>query len=300
MIALSATALMLSSLFTYPRTVSRVVHPIYGSAYSVRMHSHPALSASAQRDVLCNAQNGSQHAAVKILAQFDRSLTFLDIGADTGNVSLAALFCVPTLHRVIAVEPASSRHETLLRRLEELSGDDPESERFFAKRLAFANESARRFVSVERGGNLKEVKQNSSANSDVEEHGQHAEFVRADEFLVNNGFEPDFVRMDVRADEMNVLQGMQKLLKAQHNLVIMVEHDSRMLSTMGKEWSRVYDYMTELQFRAYCEPVGESRGGEFNTDTKEFTKEQVGSVACRQLVYWKHVSSNMGSVVGRF
>lgn len=299
-IALSAAALMLSSMFTYPSTVSRVVHPIYGSRYSVRMQPHALLSTSARREVFCNAHNGSQHAAVKILSQFDRSLTFVDIGAATGNVALVALFCVPTPHRVIAVEPLSGRYEALLNRLEELGGDDVNQERFFAKRLAFANDSARRVVSVAHGGNLKELNHSSSPKSDAKGRGQHVEFVRADEFLEKNGIQADFVRVDVQADELNVLHGMQRLLRTKQNMLIMVEHEKSMLSSMGKDWSRVHDFMTGLQYRAYCEPEGESKGGEFHTENEEFTREQVGTVPCGQLLYWKHLSSNMGSVVGRF
>lgn len=297
--ALSALALFSFTSSSLPHVLPRTkLHPNDTSIRKLQLNDEATLASirksAVRRQNFCNhykhlLKEGKAHEAVQIMSLFNTPLTFLDVGANTGSISLPVLLCLRATHTVVSLEPINTNFQTLMRAKEVLTRGSPQANRLWMEKLALSSVNGHKtmYVPGARGDNAALRRKASEIVFKEGVRGEEVSVARGDSFLKKNKLRPNFVKIDVQGAELNVLRGMENFLKSEEHIVILAEHDSRLLDAWGYEKTAVFDYMKKLGFRVYCHPIAKVVLGRFYTSSEEFSREQMLLSHCSDLLYWK-------------
>lgn len=228
------------------------------------------------------------HQVLDILSLFDDSITFLDIGAHYGVLTLSAVYCYAPPHVVIAIEPVKHNFNMVLERAKQMGSDILASGRLHVANMAFSNktEIGKMYVPMRRSDNAALSEAASTANVVRKKtREQEVAIQRGDEFLEKYQAVPRLVKVDVQGSE---IQGMEKFLTSSSDMILIAEQDQNLMRNSGFDPLIVYDYMRAFNFSVYCKPnVSLTKGMRFHIEGEEYSRQSVTKNVCNDLTYWK-------------
>ena len=187
----------------------------------------------------------------KIFKKKNQSLTFLDIGANIGSVSLiiASMF---DNSKVFAIEPTSYAFNKLTKNIKL---NQQLIKRVHARQLFLTNNkkpssvwSSWNFSEIDKKhnkhfGTLKKVKKNS--------------YLKLDEFIDNEHLTKiDFIKLDVDGYELDVLKSGEKFLK-KNNPVIFMEIAPYLYPEFGYNCHDLINFLEQMRYNFFDENLRE-------------------------------------------
>lgn len=227
------------------------------------------------------------HDILNYISILKKPITYLDVGANVGITSLPVLFCFKQEHRVIAIEPVRVNYEAIVRSQNDLSITPLSEERFLAANVGFADETkkTKMFIPGKRGDNAALAEKASTTVFKNQLRSEEVLVYRGAEFLKSHGAEPGLIKIDVQGSEIRVLKGLEEYLKSGNTMLIMAEHDHRLIENSGFGLYDVFDYMKELEFKIYYHPKVSVRRDEFWVESDEIERENLQKIR-GDLVFW--------------
>lgn len=229
------------------------------------------------------------HEAVRIIKQFDRPVTLLDVGANIGKVTFPVL-AMPHSHTVIAVEPVKT-NMNLLCLTANLNGWLSRPGLMLLE-AAMSDRDGTMEIFVPEGREDNAALNSEAATANVHEH-KHGEVVRllvADDVIEDSGLKPDIIKIDTQGHEIHVMRGLRKYLATAkpRTVLVMAESDPKLMQISGVDPKDVYQLMTtELKYSPYCKPLIEVTDGEMHVSGEILTKESYPPGGCRDIYYFK-------------
>jgi FkbM family methyltransferase len=202
---------------------------------------------------------------------------FVDIGANIGYYSLLAARRVGQAGKVYAFEPAPENYAMLVKNME-----FNRYRNIIAVQKAVSNRNgvARFFIDAEY------PMQHRFQNSKDEEDTIEVSVITLDNFFKDKGYKVDLIKMDIEGAEMFVLEGMQKVLNENKNLVIFSEFNPRLLKKLGVHPEDFLHKLAENGFRMY-EIDEQNRvisDVDFNEITQEYDERGNPTLICKREV----------------
>lgn len=236
------------------------------------------------------------HEILTILSVLDAPIDFLDVGANTGKTSLPVIFCMHPKHRVLAVEPIEKNINSLLHSRDTLlamnateSDASDEAGRLVVEKIALSDRAANghMFFPASRGDNAALNRQASTIVFKDDVRRESVRMETADAFLKRHNAAPKLIKIDVQGSEIRVLKGMKNYLSTHSGVMVLAEHDLRLLNSSGFAPTVVYDFMKALDYAVYCHPTVVNRKGALFIQGDEHPREKIATVPCSDLTYWK-------------
>lgn len=231
------------------------------------------------------------HPVLTILDLFDGEITFLDVGAHYGVLSLSAAFCYVPKHVVISIEPVKQNFEMILERVNSMGSDVLANGQLYVANMALSNQTktSKMYVPMRRSDNAALSEAASTANIIRKKTKEHEVYVqRGDEFLERYTASPRLVKIDVQGSEIRVLQGLEKFLTSSSDVMLIAEQDQNLMQKSGFHPLVVHDYMRVLNFSAYCNPkVSLTKGKRFLIEEEEYSSQSILQNVCNDITYWK-------------
>ncbi len=178
----------------------------------------------------------------KLLTEKDKSLTFIDIGANIGSVSLT-LAKIFENSKIFAIEPTNYAYEKLLANL---SLNKELENRVILRQLFLTNTKKPKEVwsswnlnksnnkHQKHLGTLKEIKENS--------------YLRLDQFLINENLNNvDFIKLDVDGYELDVLKSGEDFLK-KNKPIIFIEIAPYLYPEFGYSCEELINFIQKLNY----------------------------------------------------
>ncbi|CAN8064328.1 unnamed protein product [Agarophyton chilense] len=239
------------------------------------------------------------HPITRILQKFKKPVTVLDVGAHIGFVTLPALYCLPVQHSTLTIEPVPVNANELMRGVRRM-GNAIAEKRISFRQVAFSNvsDSLKIYVPNARSDNAALSKKASVANIGNLPLSEVNVKLRKGDDLINDMVKelgdkrlPQIVKIDTQGQEPRVLEGMKTFLTEHRDdgLLVLAEHDKGLLKTSGFDAYPVYDFMEGLGYRVYCMPqitVTNDGQGDIQVTGTQWTRDQMNSKRCEDLVYW--------------
>ena len=187
----------------------------------------------------------------KLLIEKDKSLIFIDIGANIGSVSLA-LAKIFKNSKIFAIEPTNYAYEKLSANL---SLNKELENRVFLRQLFLTNTKKPQKVwsswnfdksnnkHQKHLGTLKEIKQNS--------------YLKLDQFIKNEGLSSvDFIKLDVDGYELDVLTSGEDFLK-KNKPIIFIEIAPYLYPEFGYSCEELIKFIQKLNYSFLDENIKE-------------------------------------------
>lgn len=230
-----------------------------------------------------------------------QSVLILDIGGHEGFTTFPSLVCMPIHHRVITVEPVFENQETLNENGRRF-GLNEASFQWRMIRGAFSNVTSETdiYVPTQRTDNTALNNVASTLNVGGKARRERINLYRGDEVIFDAGVRPAIIKMDVQGAELLVMRGFEKMLSAPLDLVVMAEHDSRLMQQYGVQPGEPTQFMIDHGFTTYCAPDMFSSKGVFyvRNDSTVLTAFDVATNSnnvmqgCEDLVFVKNINAN--------
>lgn len=196
------------------------------------------------------------HIAEDLMSQYPMPIDILDIGANTGQVTFAALLQEKD-HRVLAVEPVQ-RNLNRLCRIAQLNSwlNSPSLTLVHA---AASDRVANQTIFVPRGREDNAALSADAATLNVRKRKgeEHIFLLDGDGLLQETGFRPKLIKIDTQGHELFVLRGLRRYLTnaARGEVLVMAELDEGLTRASNVDIIQVYELMVEeLGYTAYCSP----------------------------------------------
>jgi FkbM family methyltransferase len=171
----------------------------------------------------------------KIIQEYIKEGTvFVDIGANIGYYSLLAARRVGQAGKVYAFEPEPENYAMLVKNMEFNCYRN-----IVAVRKAVSNRNGVAEFLIDAVYPTQHRLHNSKDKKDTIE----VDVITLDNFFKDKGHKIDLIKMDIEGAEMFALEGMQKILNENENLVIVSEFNPRLLKKLGV---RPEDYLQKL------------------------------------------------------
>lgn len=188
-----------------------------------------------------------RHPFDKVPSNLDAKV-ILDVGANVGNVALAALRTYPA-SRVICFEPVEATRTILKSRLQSYG------ERAVVFKEALSNSTGTTEINITsfHGANsiLAQSSMHSILNPHVKEIGKEViSLVRLDDFAVEHDFpNVDILKIDVEGHELEVLAGGKEFISAKVDTIIIEASLMRDTSLERQSVIEVFALLSEMGFR---------------------------------------------------
>ena len=193
---------------------------------------------------------------VKILSLFIKPGDLVvDVGANIGYFSIQFSKLVGQHGSVVAFEPNPKAFEILKR-------NTSRKENIKCFNLGLSDKSSRLdfFIPDDNTAVASLVKDFASANLNYFESGQaeslqhiKVDVVNGSDFLDSKGIENiKFIKIDVEGWEMNVLKGLESLIKKSPELVVFIEFNILAQTMSGHKPEELLNYLVNLGFNIFC------------------------------------------------
>lgn len=171
-------------------------------------------------------------------------MAVLDIGANIGYYTLLAAKLVGKNGRIFAFEPDSTNFSLLTKSIRK--------NRF--KNIVLTNKA----VSNKTGRGYLYLCEDNLGDHRTFDSGDlrqkiDIEFITIDDFMEKNQFDfkVDLIKMDIQGFELYALEGMNKIINYNTNLILLIEYWPNGLSMARANPKKLYDYLTSFKFKVY-------------------------------------------------
>lgn len=248
------------------------------------------------------------HAIVRLLKYQTRSMFILDVGGFKGTTTFPALVCFPIHHRAITVEPIALNRAAMLNHSRLLGLSQP-SYQWRLVSGAFSNVTGQTdiYVPMHRTDNTALNSVTATANVGGETVKMTIDTFKGDDLLYDAGERPDFIKIDVQGAELLVMQGLDKIISENRDMVVYSEFDPGLMGFYNFRREDPTAFMVERGFKTYCSPDFFVRDGVFYARNESAalsvedirTKREVEiyhsqNIRCDDLVYVKNIKPNPG------
>jgi len=182
-------------------------------------------------------------------------MTFVDLGASKGIYTLLAAKIVGEKGKVFAFEPAPDNFEILKRNVRRLKNVT-----VIQKAISNRTGTAQLFLSLSDSVSHRIYGAQDRRNS-IE-----VETTTLDDFFKDKDCKIDLVKMDIEGAEMRALEGMEKVMKQNENLMLITEFYPRLLKLSGSSPEKLLRELTEYGFKIQL--IDEERRALFPADVE--------------------------------
>lgn len=232
------------------------------------------------------------HGMLNILRKATHPVRFLDVGASIGSVSLPTALCLQEPHFVLSIEPIPETFQRIIARAKDL-GLEVNRSRWHLYNFGLSDEDRKTqlFVPHGRADNAAMSKSTAIAHlglnysmvAPVSIHLRHG-----DNFLKEVQFKPDIIKIDVQGSEIDVVNGLERLLSENRDMIVFAEQDKPLTTSLGHKETEVYLKLKKLGFRAFHDPIIDMVNGKFCIhEQREVSVQDVHAYWAVDLTYWK-------------
>lgn len=228
------------------------------------------------------------HEFLNIVSHFKTPITILDVGANVGRVSLPAAYCFDVQHKVIAFEPLQENCDLIV------STGNRLGTALYDGRLSLVKGA----VADEQGTSTMYFPQNRSDNGALNRksaslivknklHSETVKVYKGDTFLNREKVRPSLIKIDVQGAEIRVLRGLEQYLRRQRGVLVLAEHYTSLLRSVGHHPLIVYDFMMSLGYSVYCKPRIAVTDGRISVKGNMHSEASAMRQECIDLTYWR-------------
>jgi FkbM family methyltransferase len=166
----------------------------------------------------------------------------LDIGANIGYYTLIFAKLVGDLGKVFSFEPESENFKILKKNVEINGYNNVILEQ---KIVSNTNGKSTLYVS-EKAGSHRIYKPDNYVES------LEIECISMDNYIEKNNIKKiNFIKIDVEGAELNVLQGIQKILDSNENIILFTEFSPNQIKSCGLEPTDMINFLINNKFKIY-------------------------------------------------
>lgn len=170
--------------------------------------------------------------------------TVIDVGANIGYYTILASQCVKESGRVFSFEPVSKIYKRLL--FNTLGHKNITTIKSACGKEKCLTKISVYNDSVSAGSSI------SAPDNSVTESLEEIEVLRLDDYMRQKGIKKvDVVKIDVEGYEMNVLRGMEGIIRANLALNIFIEINKELLSAAGTSTEEIFSYLQSLGLKPW-------------------------------------------------
>ena len=175
-------------------------------------------------------------------------MTVLDVGANLGYYTLLFSTLVGSRGRVVAFEPCPQNFSLLSR---SLKANGMANVTVLQKAVAASPGELPLLLSPRVFGGHRIGMDRTGDDADASEETITVSSVTVDDVVEHYGLRPDFVKMDIEGAECFALQGMERTLAANDDILIMCELSPGALHKCGSTPEDLLRILRELGFRFF-------------------------------------------------